>query len=872
MNRSTAHQMKLALAGLAALLAGLLVIGPALLRPSEASPDNVQLTRMQRSRNQALILFNRGDLDTEARFDLDTSGEDRRPHKVNSAVASRHTRVIQFLGAIKNAWIDALRTSDVEIVGYIPNNAYIIRGDERQLARVAEMDAGPDADEARPIRWMGRLAPSQKLDPTYTDELLGGSSAAGVDAEIELVGSPDSAAALDAIDKAAIVGVASNTVSQPRRFLNLVVISATLPVNRLLEIAAIDEVLFVGPASTIKLHDERSAQIVAGNLTSDQTQPSGPGYMAWLATNGLDAPSDFVVDVTDSGLDRGSTAASQLHPCFLDPALQSRVAYSLNYTTDGLRDDRTGHGTLVASVAGGRGSTSREDAPGYMYGLGVDPYAQLGSSRLFDERGKAPSQISFTSIASAAYAAGARASNNSWGNTSNNYDSFAQEYDSLVRDAQPSTPGNQEMVFVFSVANAGPGGHVGSPATAKNVISVAAGENYRPEGVDSCNLDGQGNIGPDGADNALDILRFSSGGPTADGRAKPDITAPGTHVYGAASQSSGFFGEGLCTGPGVFQPPDQSPFYTWSSGTSLAAPHISGAASLLRKFFITRNQLGGHRPPSPAMTKAFLINSASYMTGENAGGNLPGERQGWGLVNLSRTFDDSKRVLIDQAQLFTESRQKIEIPGSIADRSRPLRVTLAWTDAPGSLIGPAIVNDLDLEIVVGGVTVYRGNNFAGAYSVEGGEADRLNNVESIYLQPDVIPPGVPGNFIIRVSAANIAGDGVPGNETSLDQDFALAIYNIAPPILSPPPPPPNIPAISSATYLKKTLKITGQNFTAAAQVQINGQRIDRIFDFDSATKSLSLRLKRGKLNLNDGDNQIVLIEGGQASPPFVLRL
>ena len=101
------------------------------------------------------------------------------------------------------------------------------------------------------------------------------------------------------------------------------------------------------------------------------------------------------------------------------------------------------------------------------------------------------------------------------------------------------------------------------------------------------------------------------------------------------------------------------------------APHVSGAASLTRRFFISRNLLGDGRTPSPAMTKAFLINSASYMTGENAGGNLPAERQGWGLVNLSRAFDDAKRVLIDQTHLFTESGQTIEFSGSIADRSRP---------------------------------------------------------------------------------------------------------------------------------------------------------------------------------------------------------
>jgi hypothetical protein len=428
------------------------------------------------------------------------------------------------------------------------------------------------------------------------------------------------------------------------------------------------------------------------------------------------------------------------------------------------------------------------------------------------------------------------------------------------------------MLFIFSVGNAGAGGHVGSPATAKNVIAVAASENYRPEGIDSCNLDGAGAIGPDGANNALDILRFSSGGPTADGRAKPDIAAPGTHIYGAASQSSGFFGEGLCPGVPVFQPPGQS-LYTWSSGTSLAAPHISGAASLIRRFFVSRNLLGNNRAPSPAMTKAHLLNSALYMTGESAGETLPGERQGWGLVDLSRAFDSASRLFTDQTKLFTASGQTFEVQGSLADRSLPLRVTLAWTDAPGSLVGPAIVNDLDLEVSVGGAVVYRGNNFLAAYSVAGGEPDALNNVESIYLPPDAIPEGSQGNFTITVRAANIAGDGVPGNETPLDQDFALVIYNVGPSIPTPPPPPPvKTPVITDATFVKKTLTITGREFTAAARVEINGKMIDRDFDFAPATNTLSIRLKRRKLNLNEVDNQIVLVENGERSQPFVLRL
>jgi hypothetical protein len=51
-------------------------------------------------------------------------------------------------------------------------------------------------------------------------------------------------------------------------------------------------------------------------------------------------------------------------------------------------------------------------------------------------------------------------------------------------------------------------------------------------------------------------------------------------------------------------------------------------------------------------------------------------------------------------------------------------------------------------------------------------ADPRNNVESVFL-----PAGTSGSFTITVRAANIAGDGVPGNADTTDQDFALIIYN-----------------------------------------------------------------------------------------------
>jgi len=51
-----------------------------------------------------------------------------------------------------------------------------------------------------------------------------------------------------------------------------------------------------------------------------------------------------------------------------------------------------------------------------------------------------------------------------------------------------------------------------------------------------------------------------------------------------------------------------------------------------------------------------------------------------------------------------------------------------------------------------------------------------------------LPAGTTGNFTITVRATNIAGDGVPGNADTTDQDFALVAYNST----AGAPPPPTI--------------------------------------------------------------------------------
>jgi hypothetical protein len=47
----------------------------------------------------------------------------------------------------------------------------------------------------------------------------------------------------------------------------------------------------------------------------------------------------------------------------------------------------------------------------------------------------------------------------------------------------------------------------------------------------------------------------------------------------------------------------------------------------------------------------------------------------------------------------------------------------------------------------------------------------MNNTEGVF-----VPPSSSGSYTITVTAANIGGDGVPGNDEETDQDFALVVY------------------------------------------------------------------------------------------------
>ena len=672
-------------------------------------------------------------------------------------------RLVQFVGPIKSAWLDELEASGLERVAYIPNNGYLVRGDLAARDRFISRHRTALARGEGFLQWEGPYLAEHKIHPALYEPVAARSGEITVALQLALPQSEPRGGENPEVKQAR--GLASSVMVDAYSVLNFTNLRMKIDASKITELAALPSVVNIEPWNPPQLFDERADQIIAGELNADRTAPKGPGYAAWLGARGFSSPFSFAIDVSDTGIDRGAITPDKLHPDFLDSNKQSRILYARDYTSELDPGDIPGHGTINLSIAGGSNVSSDKDmrdGSGFNYGLGVAPFALLGSSKIFQSNGVFDLIDPYTKLVSEAYRDGARVSSNSWGDVTNSYSIDSQEYDTRVRDATPSQPGNQEITICFAAGNAGSVKTISTPSTAKNVISVAASENSRKDGTDGCGVTNSD------ADNAMDIAYFSSGGPLDDGRMKPDIAAPGSHVEGAASQNALFDGSAVCGesfGTKPYFPTGQT-LYTWSSGTSHSTPHVAGAAALVRQFLINRGEA-----PTAALIKALLLNTTSYMTGDRANGDLPQARQGWGLMNLSRVFDSTPKFFVNQTTTFTSSGQEFVLTGEVKDSTQPFRVMLAWTDAPGFSGAVPWVNDLDLEVTING-QVYRGNNFMGQFSQPGGDPDTKNNVEAVWL-----PAGTVGTFVVRVRASNIAGDGVPGNSNSTDQDFALVVYN-----------------------------------------------------------------------------------------------
>ncbi|MGH3879111.1 MAG: S8 family peptidase [Actinophytocola sp.] len=288
----------------------------------------------------------------------------------------------------------------------------------------------------------------------------------------------------------------------------------------------------------------------------------------------IGAPAAWEAGFTGEGIKVAvlDTGVDQTHPDLAD-----REVAEQNFSEAPDNVDNFGHGTHVASIVAGTGAKSGGTYRGVAWG------ASILDGKVLDDFGfGSESGI----IAGMQWAAehGADVANLSLGGGD------TVELDPL-EEAVNSLSEQYGTLFVIAAGNSGPGSEtVGSPGSADAALTVGA---------------------VDREDNLAD---FSSRGPRlGDGGIKPDITAPGVDIV-AAKAANGQIGDPAADG------------YVALSGTSMATPHVAGAAALIAQ---------QHPEWTGAQLKAALTASATPTAG------LTAFEQGAGRVDVARTLGAS---------------------------------------------------------------------------------------------------------------------------------------------------------------------------------------------------------------------------------------
>ncbi|MGW3649556.1 S8 family peptidase [Streptomyces sp. NPDC000878] len=308
----------------------------------------------------------------------------------------------------------------------------------------------------------------------------------------------------------------------------------------------------------------------------DKSVPQIGAPKAWAA--GYDGKG-VKIAVLDTGVDA------------THPDLKSQVIAAKNFSTAADATDKVGHGTHVASIAAGTGAKS-----GGKY-KGVAPGAKIISGKVLDDTGSGDDSGILAGMEWAAEQ-GAQVVNLSLGGQD------TPEVDPLEALVNKLSD-EKGILFAIAAGNSGPES-VGSPGSADKALTVGA------------------------VDDKDALAPFSSTGPRiGDGAIKPDVTAPGVDITAAAAPGSL-----------IDQEVGENPAgYLSISGTSMATPHVAGAAAILKQ-------------EHPDWTYAEIKGA---LTGSAKGGKYTPFEQGSGRIQVDKAIKQT--VIADPASVSFGTQQ-----------------------------------------------------------------------------------------------------------------------------------------------------------------------------------------------------------------------
>jgi len=637
--------------------------------------------------------------------------------------------LVKFAGPVTPAQLQAL-SATARIYTYLPHDTFLVRPN-------AGATAGFAAQASIGAAWTGAYKPEYKISRNATE--LGAIAPAEPRTVMATV-FPDADLARVAAAARDLRGVTIVGSERGDRFSRIRLrVDGDALADAATQLAAIGDVFWVDVEGRRELLNDTTIWVGQSGLDAGQTTPvfdhgiHGEGQVVGYIDTGIDADSCYFRDPA-----RGLPPVNACGGTTVD--LAQRKVIGVDFLTQSECNggisatewDTQNHGSHVAgTIAGDNFANLITHDPGD----GMAPGAKLvvqDAGFLTDPCGDLPGigcpVVDLKPIFQQAYTQGARIHTNSWGdredsNPQNTYTAACQDVDEFMFS-------HPDFLVLFAAGNSGPGaGSVGSPSTAKNTISVGA------------TLRGT---------SANSMASFSSCGPTADGRIKPDLTMPGSGIISARNDMN--VATNNCATVSM-------------SGTSMASPAAAGMAALVRQYYTDGNYPSGapvaadRFTPSAALIKATMLNSTKTMTGTGTGA-VPNNCQGWGRVLLddSLFFTGQARQLLafDDAGFPQGAAGQVKTFTVTVAAGQALRTTLAWTDFPSTPAASVNLNN-DLDLAVSGPSgTFLGNVFSASQSVTGGTADRRNNVEQVTL----LAPAA-GTYTVTVRAFNVPSSAQP---------------------------------------------------------------------------------------------------------------
>lgn len=701
-------------------------------------------------------------------FDV-RSGEPALPDSLKFGQYSPGTLgyyIVQFIGPVKDEWKWDLEARGATILGYIPNNAFLVS----MTPEVRDSMYG-----SKHVSWTGIYHPAYKIDPAlYTMsgivpvEIVSfhGRSINPVVAFLNVLGY--TAARFSDVTPGII------SFSQGESY---GVLKARIDASLIPTIARMSGVEYVEPyyeprpenfLSQAVMQTDQDPYLIPGARKIWENGIRGQGQIVASADTGLDydhnmfrqSPSTIqngdiynVTDLTRRKVVRYLPMSnySNVNPWTGDP-------WAIKDSSQNSGPCTSGHGTSTTATASGNDdgiASSDNDGMAkenkiFFQDIGtVGPSVRCGNG-LDDLLSYIPDDLNL--LFGPAYGGGARVHTNSWGGGTNAYALNSMQIDEFMWK-------HPDFLVVFAEGNdGGVLGHVQQQAAAKNVLSAGGSFNYPSENG---------------------MTTYSAYGPTADGRMKPTMTfvSEGTTAWSDGDPIS-----------------NQMLDAEWNfGGTSYAAPDAAGQAALVRQYYtdgwypMGQPRANASFVPQASLITATLAASAVKMTGARtnpaAENRYPNDAQGYGRVLLDNALyfrgdDRFLKVVDDRSGLKTSQWEQYDY--YVTNSSQILKVVLAWTDYPGTVgASKALVNDLNLLVTAPNGDTFKGNvwdAFASGQSKRNtGAFDNLNNIEGVIVNtPDI------GKWTVRVTANDVPAGPQPFSLVTvggIDPDYGLVLLD-----------------------------------------------------------------------------------------------